>query len=65
MTPIDTARVEKVIITTLLRRGKGTEDDPMRVIKQIWTLDGELIAEVDEWKMWSKNDSGRGDSRDQ
>jgi hypothetical protein len=45
---MDTARVIKVIETTILRRGSGTSpDDPVRVIRQYWSLDGQLIVEVD------------------
>lgn len=40
-------RVAQVIITTNARRGEGTKESPIRVIKQIWSMDGELIAEVD------------------
>lgn len=44
---MDTARVIQVIETTLLRRGKGVEDDPVRCITQYWSTEGELLAEVD------------------
>jgi len=43
----DTARVIKVIETTILRRGAGTDGDPHRVIRQYWSLDGEPLAEID------------------
>lgn len=46
----DTARVIQVIETTLLRRGKGTVDSPIRLITQYWTFDGKLLAEVDGWE---------------
>ena len=36
-----------VIRTTLLRRGKGVEGDPIRIITQYWTLEGELLFEHD------------------
>lgn len=42
----DYARVIQVIETTLERRGDG-KDTPIRLITQYWTLDGELLAEVD------------------
>ena len=45
--PIDTAVVMQVIRTTLLIRGIGTPESPMRFITQYWSLDGELLAEVD------------------
>jgi len=49
--PYDCARVIQVVQTTLLRRGEGkSEGDPVRVIEQFWSLDGELLAENDRWK---------------
>jgi len=54
------ARVLQVIATTLLRRGKGNdEDDPVRIITQYWTPEGELLAEVDPchhlvWARWMR-----------
>lgn len=36
----------EVIICTKERRGNG-EDDPIRVITEVFTKDGELIAEYD------------------
>lgn len=45
---MDTARVIQVIETKLLRRGSGeSNDDPIRIVTQYWTLEGELLAEVD------------------
>jgi hypothetical protein len=41
------AEVIQVIRTTLTLRGKGVEGDVMRIVTQYWTLDGELLAEVD------------------
>ena len=42
------AYVTQVIITRLDRRGMGkTEDDPIRRLTQIWSLAGELLAEID------------------
>jgi hypothetical protein len=36
------------ILTSLLRRGEGkSEEDPIRVITQLWTTDGKLIGEYD------------------
>lgn len=43
---LDTAEVISVIRTTLLRRGNGTTT-PIRVITQFWTLEGELLTEID------------------
>lgn len=43
---MDKAEVIQVIRTTLTRRGDG-KDDPIRSITQYWSLDGELLAEVD------------------
>lgn len=44
---MDTVRVMQVIETTLLRRGKGVPDDPIRIITQYWSMDGQLIVEID------------------
>jgi hypothetical protein len=38
------------LIACKFKRGTGTESDPFRTIYQLWTKDGELVAE---------NDSGR------
>lgn len=45
------AEVIQVIRTRLLRRGRGrTEaDEPVRIIEQYWSLDGQLLAENDPW----------------
>lgn len=47
MPAFDVARVIQVIETTLQRRGTGTEASPIRVVRQYWSLDGQLLAEVD------------------
>lgn len=39
----DRARVIQVIETESLE-GKGTEDDPCRIITQYWSFDGTLLA---------------------
>ncbi len=44
---MDKVEVKQVIITSLLRRGKGVECDPVRIIKQIWDMEGNLICEID------------------
>lgn len=41
------ARCEEVIITDLLLRGSGTNEDPYRRVVQVWSKDGNLIAEND------------------
>lgn len=44
----DFARVIQVIETRLERRGSGKDkDDPIRIVTQYWSLEGELLAEVD------------------
>jgi hypothetical protein len=43
----DYARVIQVVETTLTRRGSGTPDSVLRIITQYWSMDGELLAEVD------------------
>lgn len=48
MIDMDKARVIEVIETTLLRRWTGKDQDsPIRIITQYWSLEGELLAEVD------------------
>lgn len=32
------------------RRGLGNDRDPVRRVRQFWTPEGELLAEVDEWR---------------
>lgn len=57
------AEVMQVIRTNLLVRGDG-KGDPLRVITQYWSLDGELLAEIDPTP-GSKQEaerSGLGDS---
>jgi hypothetical protein len=39
--------VIQVVRTRLLRRGDG-KTDPIRIVTQYWSLDGELLAEVDD-----------------
>ena len=35
------------LIETMEPRGIGTDSDPVRIIRQLWTLSGEFVAEVD------------------
>ena len=44
---LDVCFVDKFIVCTKKRRGKGTPEDPVRVITEIFTTDGELVAEHD------------------
>jgi len=30
------------------RRGDGSKEDPMRIVPQLWTLDGVLVASQDD-----------------
>lgn len=39
----------QVVRTTLLRRGEGEKNDPIRRIEQFWSLDGKLLAENDPY----------------
>jgi hypothetical protein len=42
------AKVIQVIETVLERRGSGKDNsDPIRIIRQYWSFEGELLAEVD------------------
>ncbi len=42
----DSARVIQVIETEAMR-GRGTNAEPVRRVKQYWTLEGEFLAEND------------------
>jgi len=44
---MDTVEIVQLIKTTLKRKGKGVEDDPIRVITQYWSMDGKLEFEID------------------
>jgi len=44
---MDAPRVMEVIGTSLTRRGKGVEGDPLRCITQYYCLHGVLLAEID------------------
>lgn len=44
------AQVILAIRTKLLVRGKGTKEDPVRVVEQYWDLDGKFLAENDPVK---------------
>lgn len=41
------ARVIRVIETTFMLRGDGTDSDPLRRLRQYWSEEGELLAECD------------------
>lgn len=43
----DIVRLTEVIICTKKRRGEGIPEDPIRVITEVFSTDGELIAEYD------------------
>jgi hypothetical protein len=40
-------RVVQLIACDEVRRGNGTEDDPVRLIRRLLTLDGRVIVEWD------------------
>lgn len=43
-------QIMEVVRTRLLRKGEGkTSDDPVRIIEQYWTMEGELIFEIDPY----------------
>lgn len=46
--------VMEVIVCNMTRRGKGVEGDPIRIITEIYTKDGRLIAEHDPWSLTSE-----------
>lgn len=43
------ARLLTVIETRMLPRGRGTNDNPKRLVTQYWSPDGALLAEADKW----------------
>ena len=43
----DSARVIQVIETVALRGSGSNHEDPVRHVKQYWSLDGEFLAEKD------------------
>jgi len=52
---MDEVFVTEVIICTKQRRGNGI-DDPIRVITEIFTMEGELIAEYDPIRTTTRPD---------
>ena len=50
MSGMDSAQIVQLIHTNLTRRGDGTEKDPCRIVEQYWTLDGQLLFEIDAYK---------------
>lgn len=47
---MDTVEVKQVVITTLKRRGVGVSEDPVRIIPQVWDMNGSLLFEVDDFQ---------------
>ena len=48
---MEKVEIKKLIKTTLTKRGKGIENDPVRVITQYWNMDGTLEFEFDPEKV--------------
>lgn len=46
---VDSVKIEKVIIVKSVV-GKGTHNDPSRIITEIYDLKGKLISRIDDWK---------------
>lgn len=46
----DSARVIQVIETATLIGTGDNNDDPCRIIRQYWSMEGELLAEHDPFK---------------
>ncbi len=44
---MNTCKEITLIRTTIARRGKGVENDPVRIITQYWTKEGILVIEFD------------------
>jgi hypothetical protein len=56
--PLD-VQIKQIIITRLLRRGEGKNDDPIRIITQFWDMDGNLIAEFDPSPTTAERSAGK------
>lgn len=41
------------VIHVRAARGKGTEEDPVRIVNQYWAKEGQLLAESDELSLRS------------
>ena len=56
---MDPVQLKQVVITTLTRRGKGKDGDPIRIITEVWDAEtGDKIAEDDPFmieKLGKKN----------
>lgn len=37
------------LIETEERRGRGVEGEPFRIVYQLWTKDGRLVLDYDQW----------------
>lgn len=48
---LKTPRIAELIevIHTIATRGDGTKENPIRLVHQYWSKDGELLAEKDEY----------------
>lgn len=46
---MDTLEIIKLIRTTIKRAGKGTDENPVRIITQYWDFDGNLLFEYDPY----------------
>lgn len=44
----DSAKIIQVIVTEALK-GKGSDNDPCRIVTQYWDFDGKLLAENDPY----------------
>jgi len=57
---MDKVEIIQFIKTTLTRRGKGVEGDPVRVITQFWDMQGNLMFEYDPEKGLINHKIGAG-----
>lgn len=46
----DVVRTIAITETTLTRRGRGVEGDPIRIVTQYWSIDGQFLAEHDPFQ---------------
>ncbi len=52
-----------MLIETEDRRGRGATDDPVRLVKQWFTVEGQLVVEHDPWLSESVDLSQQPNSR--
>lgn len=47
---MNTAKIEEIIVTTSTKGLGKSNDDPVRIVKEYWTMEGALIFRDDKFK---------------